>query len=206
MIEDLELMISRALRRVRGRSRARRHRGDQGLDPARTPGPRPVDIGLTGGERIHLGGDWHVEVLHTPGHSLGSISIWDPRSRSLAIGDAVLWNAVLLADGEPAFPPTYRYLETYLATIERMQAMPVEACSRATTRSTRASAVAGFLGESRAYTDRVDHALRSSLAESATSHAGRPDASTGTGPRGLARACEPVSLLSAAGPPRAPRA
>ncbi len=127
----------------------------------------PIDIGLTGGERIHLGGDWRLEVLHTPGHSLGSISIWDPRSQSLAIGDAVLWNAVLLASGEPAFPPTYRFVETYLATIECLQSMPVERLLTSHYPLYEGPAAAGFLDGSRAYVDRVDEALRGELERSA---------------------------------------
>jgi glyoxylase-like metal-dependent hydrolase (beta-lactamase superfamily II) len=68
----------------------------------------PVDAVLEGGESLDLGGGWTVEVLHTPGHSRGSVSVWDPRSGSLVIGDAVLGEFVPLADGSPAFPPTYR--------------------------------------------------------------------------------------------------
>lgn len=128
----------------------------------------PIDVGLTGGERIHLGDGWLLEVLHTPGHSLGSISLWDPRSGSLAIGDAVLWDAVLLADGAPAFPPTYRFVETYVATIERMQGMPVERLMTSHYALAEGpAAVAGFLDGSRAYVDRVDAALRTALADAA---------------------------------------
>ena len=138
----------------------------------------PVDVGLTGGERIHLGDGWRVEVLHTPGHSLGSVSVWDARSGSLAIGDAVLGSAVLLADGAAAFPPTYRFVETYAATIQRLQGMPIERLmtSHYPLYEGRA-AVAGFLDESRAYVDRVDATLRDELAAGGVAHAGRADPS-----------------------------
>ena len=34
--------------------------------------------------------DWRVEVLHLPGHTLGHIGLWDPRSRAAIVIDAVL--------------------------------------------------------------------------------------------------------------------
>jgi glyoxylase-like metal-dependent hydrolase (beta-lactamase superfamily II) len=37
-------------------------------------GELAADRVLSGGERISLGGDWTVEVVHTPGHSRGSVS------------------------------------------------------------------------------------------------------------------------------------
>lgn len=164
MVEDLEVMIS---------ERYGEFAADHGLDDTEETKawireiavPVPVDIGLTGGERLHLGDGWHVEILHTPGHSLGSISVWDPSSWSLAIGDAVLWNAVLLADGASAFPPTYRYVETYVATIQRLQGMTIDRLLTSHYPLYEGPAVQGFLAESRAYVDRVDASLRQRLDE-----------------------------------------
>ena len=79
-----------------------------------------VDIGFAGNERIDLGGRY-VEILHTPGHSWGHVSILDEKSRAIIIGDAVLGNSVLLADGQPAFPPTYRFVEAYRSTIRLLK-------------------------------------------------------------------------------------
>lgn len=79
-----------------------------------------VDIGFAGNERIDLGGRY-VEILHTPGHSWGHVSILDEKSRAIMIGDAVLGNSVLLADGQPAFPPTYRFVEAYRSTIRLLK-------------------------------------------------------------------------------------
>ncbi len=46
-----------------------------------------VDIRLTGGEVLKpLGG---LEVIHTPGHTPGSISLFSPRTRLLIVGDAL---------------------------------------------------------------------------------------------------------------------
>ena len=123
----------------------------------------PMDIGLAGGERFCLGSGWSVDLLHTPGHSRGHVSIYDPRSRSAVVGDAVLGNAVLLADGRPAFPPTYRYLDTYLATIQRLQGIAPDRLLTAHYPVLSGLEVAEFLGETRAFADRAEAALRREL-------------------------------------------
>jgi len=124
----------------------------------------PMDLGLSGGERFCLGSGWSVDLLHTPGHSRGHLSIYDPRSRSAVVGDAVLGSAVPLADGRPAFPPTYRYLDTYLATIQRLQGIAPDRLLTAHYPVFTGPEVAEFLGETRVFTDRVEGALRRELA------------------------------------------
>lgn len=123
----------------------------------------PINIGLAGGERFNLGDGWCPQILHTPGHSWGSVSVWDPRSNAAMVGDAVLWNAVLLADGQAAFPPTYRYLSTYLASTARLEAMELEWLLTSHYPVKQEGAAAEFLAETRAYTDRVDAALAAEL-------------------------------------------
>jgi glyoxylase-like metal-dependent hydrolase (beta-lactamase superfamily II) len=105
-----------------------------------------------------------VELLHTPGHSRGHVSVYDPRSRTAVVGDAVLGNAVLLADGSPAFPPTYRYVDTYLATVQWLQAIGPARLLTAHYPVCTGADVAEFLGETRAFVDRADAALREELA------------------------------------------
>ncbi len=39
----------------------------------------PVHIGLCGGETLGLGNGTRWEVLHTPGHTAGHLSLWDPK-------------------------------------------------------------------------------------------------------------------------------
>jgi glyoxylase-like metal-dependent hydrolase (beta-lactamase superfamily II) len=124
----------------------------------------PMDLGLSGGERFCLGSGWSVDLLHTPGHSRGHVSIYDPRSRSAVVGDAVLGSAVPLADGRPAFPPTYRYLDTYLATIQMLQGIAPDRLLTAHYPVFTGPEVAEFLGETRVFTDRVEGALRRELA------------------------------------------
>lgn len=122
----------------------------------------PVDIGLRGGERIDLGGRV-VEVLHTPGHSWGHVAVHDLESHSLMIGDAVLFNGLFTADGHEAFPPTYRYVDTYRGTIRRLAAMSVSTLLTAHYPVYKDSAAADFFAESLAYTDRVESVLVDAL-------------------------------------------
>jgi glyoxylase-like metal-dependent hydrolase (beta-lactamase superfamily II) len=128
----------------------------------------PIDLALTGGETIRLGPDWSVEVLHTAGHSWGHLAVYDPRSRTAVIADATLWNAVLTKEGEPAFPPTYRYVDTYLASLQRFQGMAIDILLTSHYPINQGPAVAEFLAESRAFSERVDEALRQELKSAAT--------------------------------------
>jgi glyoxylase-like metal-dependent hydrolase (beta-lactamase superfamily II) len=123
----------------------------------------PMDIGLRGGETLRLSSDWIVDILHTPGHSWGHVTVYDPHSKTAIIADAALWNSVLTKDGRPAFPPTYRYVETYIGTIERLQAMSIDTLLTSHYPVKRGSEVAEFLGESRSYVDRIDAALIEAL-------------------------------------------
>ncbi|WP_027482416.1 MBL fold metallo-hydrolase [Deinococcus pimensis] len=55
---------------------------DQPIEPYR------VDVPLAGGEVVETGSA-RLEVLHTPGHTLGHLSFWDAASRTLVSGDTV---------------------------------------------------------------------------------------------------------------------
>lgn len=159
-VEDVEAMIAQ---------RYGQYATDHGIDETeeskafirQTSHHAPVDIGLRGGERLRLGPDWSVEILHTPGHSRGHISVHDPRSQTMLIMDAVLWNAVLTKEGEPAFPPTYRYVDTYLASMQRIASYDLRlmATSHYPLLS-GAGEIAEFIGESDAFVQRTETALR----------------------------------------------
>ncbi len=129
----------------------------------------PMDVTLTGGERFRLSKDWYVDVLHTAGHSWGHISLYDPRSKTAIIADAALYNSVLTAEGKPAFPPTYRYLDTYVASVQRLMGMEIDTLLTSHYPTFQGGDVKEFLGETLSYTDRVDKALTDVLAR-----AGKP--------------------------------
>jgi glyoxylase-like metal-dependent hydrolase (beta-lactamase superfamily II) len=131
--------------------------GKQGLRESTLSAP--VDLTLEGGEQFRLGAQWVVEAIHTPGHTWGHLAVYDPRSRLLVAGEAALWNAILDRDWQPAMPPTYCYVDTYLATQERLMAMPIVTYSPAHWPVQQGRAVGDFLRESRNYCLLVERTL-----------------------------------------------
>ncbi len=79
------------------------------------PCPRVGEIGE--GDVIDLG-DRAFEVLHLPGHSPGSIGLWDSSAGVLFSGDAIYDGPLLdeLADSS---------IDQYCVTMERLMALPV---------------------------------------------------------------------------------
>ena len=128
----------------------------------------PLDIALTGGETIDLGDGWELEVVHVPGHSHGHLAVYDPRSRALAVADAVLGDMVPHADGRPAFPPTYRYVDSYLATISRCEALRPALLLTAHYPTMDADAATEFLASSRGFVEKVDGVVLDELAAAGT--------------------------------------
>lgn len=123
-----------------------------------------LDMYLKGGERLRLGPDWVVEVLHAPGHSRGHLALWDERSRSLIVSDAVLSDAVLNADGTPAFPPTYRYVDDYLATIARFERIAPTLLLTAHYPTMADGEVTAFLARSRTFAEGLEAAVLAATA------------------------------------------
>ena len=64
-------------------------------------------------------GDRHFEVLHLPGHTPGSIGLWDPAGAILFSGDTVYRDDVLLDDLSDSSIPDY------LASMERLRELAV---------------------------------------------------------------------------------
>jgi glyoxylase-like metal-dependent hydrolase (beta-lactamase superfamily II) len=83
------------------------------LRPARRV--RPVEDGA----RIDTG-DRSFEVLHLPGHSPGSLGLWEARTGTLFSGDA-LYDGPLLDQLEGSDVPAY------IRTMERLRGLPVVA-------------------------------------------------------------------------------
>ncbi len=85
----------------------------------------PVTRRVTGDFTLDLG-DRVLDVLHVPGHSRGHLSIHDSTNAFIAISDAILGEATPLRNGDPAFPPTYRYEHDYLNAINRVESLNVD--------------------------------------------------------------------------------
>jgi glyoxylase-like metal-dependent hydrolase (beta-lactamase superfamily II) len=86
-------------------------------------GDAPVDVALRGGETLHLGPSWRVEVLALPGHTPGHLGLWDPRTEAAIVIDAVLADGVYDRAGNRLIPPRYYDATAYEATIRRLQAL-----------------------------------------------------------------------------------
>ena len=119
----------------------------------------PLDMTLAGGERFRLSSNWYVEAVHTPGHTWGHTAIYDPRSKTLVSAEATMWNAILGDDWQPAMPPTYCYVDTYLATQDRLLAMDIDLLASAHWPLQQGPAVADFIAESRNYCLHVERTL-----------------------------------------------
>ncbi len=134
--------------------------GDAGKDGIRADTlSTPVDLTLEGGETFRLSADWSVTAVHTPGHTWGHLAVYDPRSRLLVAGEAALWTAILDADWQPALPPTYCYVDTYLATLDRLLAMDIDILSPAHWPVQRGPEVGDFVRESRNFCKLVERRL-----------------------------------------------
>ncbi len=78
--------------------------------------PAPATQLLADGEVLDLG-DRHLTVIHTPGHSPGSIALWEEASGVLFSGDAVY-------DGPLVDDNYHSDVDAYVATMERLLAIP----------------------------------------------------------------------------------
>jgi hydroxyacylglutathione hydrolase len=75
-------------------------------------GPVRLDRLINNGEIIHIGGST-LSVVHTPGHSKGSITLWSPTNRTAITGDAVpVPGEVPIYDDAFALVRSFRTLRT----------------------------------------------------------------------------------------------
>jgi len=77
----------------------------------------PANRLLEAGDTIDLG-DRHFAVLHVPGHSPGSIALWEAATGMLIAGDAVY-------DGPLVDDAYHSDVECYLDTMRRLRELPV---------------------------------------------------------------------------------
>lgn len=99
---------------------------------------------VSGDTEIAVGEDT-LTIIHLPGHSKGHLALWWESERLLTISDAILGDSVPFANGEPSFPPTYRFVDDYLASINRVRHMPVDVLHTAHYGSFEGSDVTSFL-------------------------------------------------------------
>lgn len=123
--------------------------------------PGPVDTVITGDTRV--AGSRNLEIWHVPGHSHGHTAIMDHDNNVLSISDAILGRAVPLANGDHAFPPTYRHVDDYYATIARVRAAAPEVLLTAHYGDYSGDAVGAFLDESEKFADSVEQATMDAI-------------------------------------------
>jgi len=82
-----------------------------------------VDIRLEDGAVMEAGGR-KLQVIYTPGHSPGSICLYDRVNRILFSGDAIQGRGI----NTPAYPdiPMYMDLPAYVEALQRISRMPID--------------------------------------------------------------------------------
>lgn len=118
-----------------------------------------VDIGLRGGESVYLGEGVSCEILHTPGHTQGHLSVWLPVHRALIVQDAVLGRGVPDREGRVPSPPPYYDVDAYVASIEQIQTLHPEYILAAHYPVMCGEEATRFLAESLAFVTEVDAAI-----------------------------------------------
>ena len=122
-----------------------------------------VDAVLTPPAQIDLG-DRRLQILHTPGHTRGRLTVVDEETGTAIVADAVMAGGVPDASGEPAFAPTYRYVADYRASCEALRRLaPARLlCSHFPVFEGPAE-VAAFLDETESFTMRLEGAILHTL-------------------------------------------
>lgn len=114
----------------------------------------------------YLIGDDRIQILHIPGHSRGHLGVSEPKSKILLISDAVLGAYVPYADGSPSFPPTYRFVESYVKSIQRIQSLDFETLATAHYGKFDRESAEVFLQQSLEFTHSLEQAVLSVLSDS----------------------------------------
>jgi glyoxylase-like metal-dependent hydrolase (beta-lactamase superfamily II) len=127
--------------------------------------PQPVDCTWRGGEVLRLGPDWLVELHHTPGHSFGHLTVFDPRRRIAFTGDAVQGRVYPDTAGRPALCPTYLYVDQYLQTITYLEQLRPELLCGSHWPVWQGDQASRFLAESRQFVELADRLVREALRE-----------------------------------------
>ena len=116
-----------------------------------------VDLELRDGDAIDLGEGLSLEVLHTPGHSDGSVSLWLAQERALFCGDAVP-----LAGDLPIFSD-YR---ASVASLERLRSCGADWLLSAWDEPCTGDGVGRRIDEALAWLAQIRETVRSAAQES----------------------------------------
>jgi glyoxylase-like metal-dependent hydrolase (beta-lactamase superfamily II) len=131
-------------------------------------GDSAIDLGLRGGETLRLGEDWRVELLHLPGHTPGHLGIWDARSGTALIVDAVLERGIYDRAGTLMIPPRYYDAAAYVQTIRRIRELEPRLLLTAHYPVMEGAEVVAFLDRSLAFVAALEDVVRKGLAAGVT--------------------------------------
>ena len=137
---------------------------DRAFLEAELGGDTQVDDELSDGDVLDLGDGWMLEVLHLPGHTPGHLGLWDPRSRSAIVIDAILDRGIRDRAGTLLIPPRVYDTAAYAATIDRIAALAPERVLTAHFPVLEGTDIDGFIAGSREQDDGVAAAVREGLA------------------------------------------
>ena len=124
---------------------------------------RRMDVTFSGNERIALGEDWGLEVLHVPGHSDGHLAFYDRKHRTAFVGDAIHGRGCPKAAGGMAIPVTYYNVDVYVSTLRYFEGLPMEALYSGHWPVMRGEEIQDFIADSRRTVEVFDRALLSAL-------------------------------------------
>ncbi len=154
LIENPELLV---------RERYRAYEADDGigyapeaLENLRGLEQVAVERCWRGGERLRVDEGWEIEIVPTPGHSDGHVSVLDRRYGALFCGDAVHGSGYPDVAGRPVLPPNYIDVDAYRLTIERIRQCRPFALHGAHWPAASQAEVDAFLNESARYADELE--------------------------------------------------
>ena len=138
--------------------------GFSGDDPWPDAGaPQRVDLGFSGGETIHIGEEWELQVLHVPGHSHGHLALYDPRHKAAFVSDAIHGRGCPNANGTMGIPVTYFYVDIYLSTLRYFEGLAIDVLYSGHWPAMRGEEITDFIFTSRATVELIDRVILSNL-------------------------------------------
>jgi glyoxylase-like metal-dependent hydrolase (beta-lactamase superfamily II) len=144
---------------------------DVGFEPEPPPEagkPRKMDVCFAGGETIRLSDDWHLDVLHVPGHSHGHLALYDPKQRAAFVSDAIHGRGCPKASGAMGIPVTYYYVDVYLSTLRYLEGLDINALYSGHWPVMRGEEIRDFLAESRQTVELFDRVILATLDKNRT--------------------------------------
>jgi len=125
----------------------------------------PVDVALTGDEEVRLGPELTVRILHLPGHTAGHLGVWEPRSRTAIVLDAVMALGLLDTEGNVIHPPPVPHVSEYEQTVKLLQGLEPARLLTAHYAVMEGEEVDRFLADSLAFIESARAAVSRALAD-----------------------------------------